>query len=85
MTKFKAIVLLVCGAALAIFIVQNWQYPNPPLHFLGFRFLPFPLPAVILGFFLGGFLAGWVTCVVRAKKHHQETPPEAPPEPSQEN
>ncbi len=80
MTKFKAIVLLVCGAALAIFIAQNWQYSNPPLHFLGFQFLPFPLSAIILGFFLVGFLTGWLACVLRAKKQRQEEPPEPPQE-----
>lgn len=80
MTKFKAVVFLVCGAALAIFIAQNWQYPNPPIHFLGFQFLPFPQPAIILGFFLAGFLTGWLTCVLRARKHQQETPSEPPQE-----
>jgi uncharacterized integral membrane protein len=85
MTKFKAVVLLVSGAALAIFTAQNWQYPNPPVHFLGFQFLPFPLSVIILGFLGGGFLAGWLACVLRARKHHPEAVSEAPPEPPQEN
>jgi uncharacterized integral membrane protein len=80
MTKMKAVWLLVCGAVLAIFLVQNWQYPDPPLHFLGFQFLPFPRSVIILGFFVLGFLAGWLTCVLRAKKHRQEAPPEQPSE-----
>lgn len=89
MTKFKAVALLVFGAALAVFIVQNWQYPNPPIHFLGFQFLPFPVSAILLGCFGGGFLAGWLACVLRARKHHPEAvsekPHEAPPEPPQES
>jgi uncharacterized integral membrane protein len=78
MTKFKTVMLLIFGAALAIFIVQNWQYPNPPLHFLGFQLLPFPQPAIILGFFLAGFLAGWLACLLRGKKLRQEELPEPP-------
>ena len=67
MNKFKALWLLVSGALLAIFTIQNWQYPNPPVHFLGFQFLPFPQSVIILGFFALGFLAGWLTNVFRVK------------------
>jgi uncharacterized integral membrane protein len=76
MTKFKAFWLLVCGALLAIFTIQNWQHPHPPVHFLGFQFLPFPQSVIILGFFVLGFLTGWVTHVFRVKKSQQEPPPE---------
>ena len=78
MSKFKALWLLVVGALLAIFVVQNWYYPNPPIHFLGFRFLPLPQPVIILGFSLLGFLAGWLMCALRAKKRQETLPPEEP-------
>ncbi len=80
MNKFKALVFLVFGAALAIFVAQNWQYPNPPVHFLGFQFLPLPMSLIILGALSLGFLAGWLTCVLKAKGSHPEKPPETPPE-----
>jgi uncharacterized integral membrane protein len=76
MTKFKALWLLVSGALLAIFVIQNWQFPNPPIHFLGFQFLPFPQSVIILGFFVLGFLTGWLTHVFRVRKSQQETPSE---------
>ena len=80
MSKFKGVVLLVFGAALAVFIVQNWYYPNPPIHFLGFQFLPLPMPVIILGFFLLGFVAGWMINAFAVKVHKQEPPSEPPPE-----
>jgi uncharacterized integral membrane protein len=81
MTKMKAFWLLVVGALLAIFIIQNWQHPSPPVQFLGFQFLPLPQSVIILGFFLLGFLAGWVTNIFRVRKSQQEAPPEQPREP----
>jgi uncharacterized integral membrane protein len=78
MTKFKALWLLISGALLAIFVIQNWQYPNPPVHFLGFRFLPFPQSVIILGFFVLGFLAGWLTNVFRVKRLQPDPPAEQP-------
>ncbi len=80
MSKFKAVVLLVFGAILAVFIVQNWYYPDPPIHILGFQFLPLPMPVIILGFFLLGFVAGWVVNAFRVKVHKHETTLEPPPE-----
>ncbi|MGQ9688112.1 MAG: LapA family protein [Desulfobaccales bacterium] len=82
MTKVKVVALLAFGAALAIFTVQNWQYPTPPVHFLGFQFLPLPMSLIILGFFGVGFLAGFLTCVVRAKRRAPEEAP-APPQEEQ--
>jgi len=76
MSKIKALWLLVCGALLAIFVIQNWQNPNPPVHFLGFQFLPLPQSVIILGFFVLGFLTGWLTHVFKVKKIRQEAPPE---------
>jgi len=81
MTKMKAFWLLAVGALLAIFIIQNWQQPSPPVQFLGFHFLPLPQSVIILGSFLSGFLAGWVANVFRVRKNQQETPSEQPPEP----
>jgi uncharacterized integral membrane protein len=72
----KAFWLLVVGAILAIFIFQNWQYPTPPVQFLGFQILPIPQSAIILSFFALGFLAGWVAHVFKVKKYQQEIPPE---------
>jgi uncharacterized integral membrane protein len=80
MNKMKAFGLLVVGALLTIFIVQNWQQPSPPVQFLGYQFLPLPQSVIILGFFLLGFLAGWVTHVFIVRKSQQETPPEQPRE-----
>jgi uncharacterized integral membrane protein len=74
MTKMKAIVLLVVGALLTIFIIQNWQQPSPPVQFLGFHFLPLPQSVIILGFLLLGFLAGWVAHVFLVRKSQQESP-----------
>jgi uncharacterized integral membrane protein len=76
MTKMKALGLLIIGALLTIFIIQNWQQPSPPVQFLGYQFLPLPQAVIILGFLLLGFLAGWLTHVFMASKSQQETPPE---------
>jgi uncharacterized integral membrane protein len=80
MNKFKALFLAVIGAVLAIFIYENWSYPNPPVRFLGFEFLPLPVPVIILGCFLLGFLAGWVTNAFGVKQHKHEAPSEKPQE-----
>jgi uncharacterized integral membrane protein len=80
MSKIKAFWLLFFGAVLAIFMVQNWYYPDPPIHFLGFQFLPFPMPIIILGFFLLGFLAGWLIHAFGTKGHKPEGPLESMPE-----
>lgn len=80
MSKIKAFWLLLFGAVLAIFVVQNWYYPNPPIHFLGFQFLPLPMPVIILGFFILGFIAGWVINAFGVKVHKHESTSEPPPE-----
>ena len=80
MTKMKALGLLVVGALLTIFIIQNWQQPSPPVQLLGFHFLPLPQSVIILGFLLLGFLAGWVTHVFIVKKSQQEIPADQPRE-----
>ncbi len=76
----KAFGLLVIGALLTIFIIQNWQQPSPPVQFLGYQFLPLPQSVIILGFFLVGFLAGWVTHVFIVRRSQQEIPPGQPRE-----
>jgi uncharacterized integral membrane protein len=76
MTKIKALWLLGSGALVTIFVIQNWQQPNPPVQFLGFHFLPFPQSIIILGFLVLGFLAGWLAHVFRVKKIQPESPPE---------
>lgn len=80
MSKIKAFWLLLFGAVLAVFIVQNWYYPDPPIHFLGFQFLPLPMPVIILGFFILGIITGWVINAFGVKVHKQEAPSESPPE-----
>jgi uncharacterized membrane protein YeaQ/YmgE (transglycosylase-associated protein family) len=80
MTKMKAIGLLVIGALLTIFIIQNWQQPSPPVQFLGYQFLPLPQAVIILVFLLLGFLAGWVAHVFVVRKSQQDIPPERPGE-----
>ena len=74
MTKMKALGLLVVGALLTIFIIQNWQQPTPPVQFLGYQFLPLPQSVIILGSLLLGFLAGWVAHVFMVRKSQQEFP-----------
>jgi uncharacterized integral membrane protein len=76
MTKMKALWLLVCGALLAVFIIQNWQNPEPPVQFLGFHILPLPQSVIILGCLVLGFLAGLLTYSIRVKRSQQEPPPE---------
>jgi uncharacterized integral membrane protein len=76
MSKMKAFWLLIIGALLAIFIVQNWQYPNPPVQFLGYQFLPIPQSVIVLGSLVLGFLVGWLAHSLKAKKRQQEMPPE---------
>jgi hypothetical protein len=80
MSKFTAFWLLIVGAVLAIFMVQNWYYPDPPIHFLGFRFLPLPQPVIILGSLGLGFLSGWLTKAFGAKHQQQATTPRSSPE-----
>jgi uncharacterized integral membrane protein len=80
MTKFKAIWLLIFGAVLAVFVVQNWYYPNPPIHFLGFQFLPLPMPVILLIFFVLGFIAGWALNAFGFKGQKQEASSGSPPE-----
>jgi uncharacterized integral membrane protein len=80
MTKMKAIGLLVVGALLTIFIIQNWQQPSPPVQFLGYQFLPLPQAVIILGCLLLGFLAGWVTHVFVVRKSQHENLPGQPRE-----
>jgi uncharacterized integral membrane protein len=76
MNKFKALFLAVIGAVLAIFTVQNWQYPNPPIHILGFQIMPFPQPVIIFGFFILGFLSGWLANAFGVKQRKHEAPSE---------
>jgi uncharacterized integral membrane protein len=78
MTKIKAVWLLGSGALVTIFVIQNWQQPNPPIQFLGFHFLPFPQSVIVLGSLVLGFLAGWLAHVFRVKKAQPESPPEQP-------
>jgi uncharacterized integral membrane protein len=80
MNKVKVLFLVVLVAVLMIFVMQNWVYPNPPIHFLGFEFLPFPQSVIIFGFFILGFLGGWLTNAFRVKHHKQEAPLEKPKE-----
>jgi uncharacterized integral membrane protein len=78
MSKFKGLWLLVIGALLAIFLVENWHYPDPPIQFLGFRFLPLPHALVMLSCFILGFLGGYLAHAFRVRKQKHEVIPEPP-------
>jgi len=72
MTKAKGLVLLVIGVALVIFTWENWHFPEPPIQFLGLRFMPLPHGLIVICTFLLGFLVGWATFAVRAKRHQKQ-------------
>ncbi len=72
MTKTTGLVLLVIGVALAIFTVENWHFPDPPIQFLGLRFMPLPHGLIVICTFLLGVLVGYAAGVVRTKKHRKE-------------
>jgi|GEM_PF-1283305 uncharacterized integral membrane protein len=74
MSKAKVLGLLLAGVLLAIFLVENWHYPEPPIQFLGFRFLPLPHALVMLSCFALGFLGGYATHAWRMKQQKTETP-----------
>ncbi len=83
MTKTKGLVLLVIGVALAIFTVENWYFPDPPIKFLGLRFMPLPHGLIVICTFLLGFVVGWATSAVRTKTlPNQADKSEEPPKPS---
>jgi len=83
MTKTKGLVLLVIGVALTIFTLENWHFPDPPIKFLGFRFMPLPHGLIVICTFLLGFVLGWATSAVRRKTHQEPVEKrEEPPKPS---
>jgi uncharacterized integral membrane protein len=77
--KTKALWVLAAGAVLVLFAAQNWHYPDPPIQFLGFRFLPLPYPLIIYSCFLLGFLAGWLVHTWRVKRRKSDTAVPPPP------
>ena len=72
MNRFKMLWMLICGAILAVFVIQNWQYPSPPVQFLGFHFLPLPQSVIIVGCLALGFGVGWLTHIFTSKRSQQE-------------
>lgn len=77
--KTKALWLLAAGAVLVIFAVQNWHYPDPPLHFLGFRFPPLPFALIVYSCFLLGFVSGWLAHSWKTKRRKPADPPAPAP------
>lgn len=76
MSKAKGLLLLVVVVLLAIFLVENWHYPDPPIQFLGFRFLPLPHALIMLSCFALGFLGGYAAHAWRLRQPKGETAPE---------
>ena len=85
MTKVKGFLLLVLFVALAIFTMENWHFPEPPIKFLGLRFMPLPHGLIVICTFLLGFVVGWTVCALRMRMQpKQEEKIEEPPKPHQE-
>jgi uncharacterized integral membrane protein len=72
MTKSKGLLLLVLGLLLAIFAMENWHYPSPPVKFLGLAFLPLPQSLIIYSCLLIGFLAGWLAHARKVKRQKKD-------------
>lgn len=80
MSKAKGLILLLAVVLLAIFLVENWHYPDPPIQFLGFRFLPLPHALIMLSCFILGFLGGYATYAWRQRHPKPETASQSPKE-----
>lgn len=78
MSKAKGLGLLLVAVLLAIFLVENWHYPDPPIQFLGFRFLPLPHALVMLSCFVLGFLGGYALHAWRSRQEKPEVPSPTP-------
>jgi TRAP-type C4-dicarboxylate transport system permease small subunit len=72
MNKFKGFLLLVIGAVLVKFALENWHYPAPPITFFGFALMPLPNALIIYGGLLLGFAVGWTAHVLRARRKRRE-------------
>jgi hypothetical protein len=67
MTKIKGLLLLLVGALLVSFAVEN-PLPGPHLKLLRFELGKLPVFALVYASFGLGFLGGWLGHVLRAKK-----------------
>lgn len=72
MNKLKGLLLLVIGAVLVKFAMENWHYPSPPITLFGFTFLPLPNALIIYGGLLLGFAVGWMAHVLRARRKRRQ-------------
>jgi uncharacterized integral membrane protein len=67
MSKLKGFLLLLLGALLVKFAVENWHYPAPPIKLFGYPLLPLPHALVIYGCLLLGFAVGWFAHALRIR------------------
>jgi uncharacterized integral membrane protein len=70
MTKLKGLLLLLVGAILVIFAVEN-ALPSPALKLFKFDLGKLPIFALIYGSFVIGFLGGWLGHLLKAKKQRR--------------
>lgn len=67
MTKLKVLLLLVVGALLVSFAVEN-ALPGPHLKLLRFELGKLPVFLLIYGSFGLGFLGGWLGHALKVRK-----------------
>ena len=67
MNKVKGVLLLLLGALLVDFAVEN-ALPSPVLKLIKFDLGKLPIFALIYGSFGVGLLSGWLGHVLRAKR-----------------
>ncbi len=70
MNKLKALLLLLLGALLVDFAVEN-ALPSPVLKLIKFELGKLPIFALVYGSFALGLLSGWLGHVLRAKRQRK--------------
>jgi hypothetical protein len=81
MSKFKGFLLLVLGALLVKFALENWQLPAKPVTLFGYSVLPLPTALIIYGCLVLGFAAGWLSHTLRLRRKQPPVPASAEEEP----
>jgi uncharacterized integral membrane protein len=81
MSKVKGILLLLLGALLVKFALENWQLPAKPVSLFGYTVLPFPTALIIYGCLVLGFAAGWLAHAFRLRRKRRLAPASAEEEP----
>ncbi|MEW6660348.1 MAG: hypothetical protein AB1424_17010 [Thermodesulfobacteriota bacterium] len=67
MTKLKGLFLLLLGALLVDFAVEN-ALPSPVFKLIKFELGKLPMFAIVYGSFGIGFLSGWLVHVLKVKR-----------------